>query len=239
MSFWRSLRELIGGSPPEPEPLRVLIPRPDFESTVHEKLSTALAERGFHPSRKDRWSRVNEPEILALVELEPLKAAFSAAWGVSLAFVPHLEQKKGFRVEWHRAEKSARFDLSYNPLDYERDLGPWCLDQLSRPETFVQETESFAERIAENATRFVEPLQSPEAVLAALEAKRERPSIRLSFEHYPQEVLAYAFLLARCGRRQEADNALRLFVDSMKQFDDCKDLPEAPIAELAELLRKV
>jgi hypothetical protein len=236
VSLWNKLRGVVGGKDEPPDLPRVLLPRPIFEQTVREHMDSALKERGFHVVTKTRWARSNGPQILAMVELQALKAAYAAVWGLSLEFVPHLDERNGFRVEWHKTEKKARFDLSYNPMDYERDLRPWTVDQLTRPESLPGEALEFADRVSMSAAEYLDPLRTIEATLAAFELKRRRPSIRLGFEHYPQENLAYAFVLARCGRDQEAEQALRQFDASIRQFDDCKDMPASALVELRELL---
>jgi hypothetical protein len=55
---------------------------------------------------------------------------------------------------------------------------------------------------------FTEPLTSDSAVLEAYEAKRRRPTHRFGFENYYQDMLGYAFTLARVGRMTEAEEWL-------------------------------
>jgi hypothetical protein len=157
---------------------------------------------------------------------------------VSLPFVPHLNTEKGFAVEWHRLEKECRFDLSYNPLDYEERVVDWSVDQYTWPDTLESEVHQFAVLVASNASAFLDPLRSVEALLSAFEAKRNRKFIRLRFEDYPQEVLAYAFVLARLGQPERAREAFGTFERSIREFDDYRDMPDASLKELADLLRQ-
>jgi hypothetical protein len=195
-------------------------------------LGAKLAANKFHPCRKHQWTRQNAAEIVAIVELQHLRGAATARWGCSLGFVPHVD--KDFRIAWHRTERAARFDLSYDPLDYEQHFG--YIDQLSTSDRLAKNAGEYADWVASASAAFLDPIRDLPALLHAFEEKRTRSFIRLGFEHYPQELLAYAFVLARCGRMLEAEQALQRAADCLKQFGDFKAMPDSVVTDLAVLL---
>jgi len=211
MGFWERLDKYIRGGPAAVDKPFALLSQQEFEQQVTSAITERLGEHGFAPSGKRRWTRQCGPGILGLVALQGLKTEYVPAWGVSLDFVPHLS---GGNVGWHRTPKSARFDLSYQPLDYDEDLRPWEISRFATAEELRIEARVFASRVSDSAVRFLEPLTSATVLLEAFEAKRNRRSLRLAFEHYPQEMLSYAFVLARAGHAEAARDAFSRFVES-------------------------
>ena len=47
-----------------------------------------------------------------------------------------------------------------------------------------------------------------DGLLKAFEAKRTRPFVRFGLDNHPQQSLAFAFVLARAGQREEARERL-------------------------------
>lgn len=232
LSFWDRLDKYIKGGPRAVEKPFALLPQREVGQQIADALTERLGEYGFVAlgGGKRRWPRQNAPEILGMVELQVLKSDFTAIWGLSLAFVPHLTAKG--EIAWHRTPKGAVFDLSYQPFDYEQDLRPWAISCFSTREELPGDSRLFASRVSESATRFLEPLTSTRPVLEAFEAKRARPYIRLGFDHYPQEMLAYAFVLARAGEVGRSKEAL-------KRFAEHSQVPAATGTRLLSLLAEV
>jgi len=232
VSFWDRLDKYIRGGPQAVEKPFTLLPQREVGQQVAHALGERLSEHGLVAvgGAKRRWARQNSPEILGLVELQSLKSDFTAVWGLSLTFVPHLTTSG--EIAWHRTPKSAAFDLSYQPFDYEPDLRPWAISCFSTREELQVDSRLFASRVSESAARFLEPQTSTRPVLEAFEAKRVRPYIRLGFDHYPQEMLAYAFVLARAGEEGWSKEALKRFAEQHQVPTDTK-------ARLLSLLAEV
>jgi hypothetical protein len=232
LSFWDRLDKYIRGGPGTFNKPFALLPQREVGQQVADALSGLLSGHGFLSvgGGKRRWARPYAPQILGLVELQAVKSDFTAIWGLSLGFVPHLTTKG--EITWHRTPKSAVFDLSYQPFDYEQDLRPWAVSCFSTREELPGDSRLFASRVSESAARFLEPLTSLRPVLEAFEAKRTRPYIRLGFDHYPQEMLAYTFVLSRAGEERRSKEAL-------KRFAEQHQVPAATEGRLLSLLAEV
>ena len=232
MSFWDRLGKYLRGGPSSVEKPFALLPQREVSQHVARALTERLSGYDFLAidSGEGRWTRQNAPEIVGMVELQALKSDITAIWGLSLAFVPRLTSKG--EVTWHRTSKGAVLDLSYQPFDYEKDLRPWAISCFSTREELTLDSGLFATRVSESAALFVQPLTSTRLVLEAFEAKRSRPYIRLGFDHYPQEMLAYAFVLARAGEEQQSRDALRRCAEQHQ-------MPSSTEAHLLSLLANV
>jgi hypothetical protein len=236
MSVWDRLKNYGSKGPQARSQPITLLPAKEFEAQVTADLDQSLSRIGVLKLAKRRWGKEWAPEINALVELEPLKGAFTAAWGISLPFVPHLTDD--FAVDWHRTLRSARFDLSFHPRDYEEDRSAWAVGQLSTRDELAAESPSFAAQVAKGAEAFLKPLTTLDALPAAYAAKRDRPFVKFGLKNYPQEMLAYAFVLARCGRRAEAEEQMRSYWARLREFDDGSKIPASIEDELNRLLSK-
>jgi hypothetical protein len=233
VSIWDRLKNYRSRGPEASPPIE-LLPLREFESKLSAELDRQLAPHGFVETGKRRWGKEWAPEINAMIELEPLKGAFTAAWGVSLPFVPHLTTD--LRVAWHKTLKAARLDLSYHPRDYTESRTDWVVSQLATREELATEAPAFASDVAENALAFLAPLRSMEALRSAFESKRDRPFVQFGFANYPQELLAFAFVLARCGRRTEADSQIQAFWTRVREFDDGANVREETVTVINKLL---
>lgn len=240
MSFWERLRKYISDGPQSVERPFALLPKKELETAVRLAVGGRLVGLGFQRIAKGRWVREEAPGIRGLVQLEQLKAECTAVWGVSLDFVPHLGED--FHLQWHREPRTARLDLSYDPLNHERDSTIWTVSQFSTMEELPRDAERFASRVADAVVNFLEPLRTIDGLLKAFEAKRARQYISLAFEHQPQEVLAYAFVLAKAGKPVEASAALQAYARSLQQFVDSQGNPRQVqanvMAKLGELLAR-
>src|SRR4051812_45253094 len=99
-------------------PMNPLFPLP--AATVDEMVAGTYGHRlvntGFSPISRRRWARPRLAWCCDVFELQALKgAAISARWGLSLAYVPHVQ---GGRLRWHRTLKSAILDLTIDPVDF-------------------------------------------------------------------------------------------------------------------------
>jgi hypothetical protein len=221
------------GGPPRP-PASEPIPMPVFEAVVAGDIDKQLSAAGFSRLGKRRWGKEWAPEINALIELPALKGGVSAIWGVSLTFVPHLEHD--FRVGWHRTLKSARFDLSHDPRQHTKSYSEWVVSQLVPREDLGRESAEFAPQVVQAALAFLDPLRSLESLLQAYEAKRAHPFFETYLKGYMQELLAYAFVLARCGRKPEATAWLETYWAKYKLYHEHVVVPSTAEEEISRLL---
>ena len=187
----------------------------EIDRTLEPILGALLSPVGFEPlPRGRRWVRARPP-LRDIFEVAPAKGtSLLSHWGVSLDFVPHVQGKS---VGWHRTNKSARMDILCGPRDLFEDSRAWEI-QAFQGETGVQRD---AARILPRAVALA--LEwfatfSASNLLERIEQHRsaERPANALKFENRTQQPLAYAFLLARAGRMDEAvavlDRATTQFV---------------------------
>jgi len=192
-----------------------LLSAEEFHGAVSTGLSPRLAEMGFSAVGKGRWTRDRVVHVRDLVRLQAMKgSSYSAAWGISLDFVPHL--RSGGTIAWHKTPKSAMFDLVYDPLDYEGDTEAFALSLFDTKEELVVDVAVLANRLASALPAFFEPIRSLADVLSAFEAKPRRPFVRFGVQNYPQQQLALAFLLAKLGSRSAAVEALGQFVEQFE-----------------------
>jgi hypothetical protein len=189
-----------------------------IDDAIRQTLSTALEAAGFRTVRPRFWVRSRTPPVRHVVTVAALKgAAYSPIWGISLDYVPHVAGRG--TVHWHRTDKSARLDLTYDPVDHESDPG-WELSRFSSPAGFSSRCKAIAPRLLHAVDSFVTPLTSDMAIRQAFEAKRKRPTTRFGFENYYQNVLAYAFTLARVGDMANAELWLGRYLMVSEPDDD-------------------
>jgi hypothetical protein len=223
VGVWDRFRRYMKEGPASVQPF-TLLPSDDFEREVKGATEPLATAAGFSSVRALRWVRENGPGIYGLLELRWVKGTdLTPVWGISLDSVPHLSASK--RLAWHRGPKAARFDLSYDPLDYEPDLRPWAVSRFATVDELKQEATDFGARVLASATRFLDPLRSVANLVEAFEAKEHRPALRLPFDCYPEEVFAYAFVLARSGAVVKAQQVLQKALD----------LAEVPVERHEEL----
>jgi hypothetical protein len=129
-------------------------------------------------------------------------------WGFAIDFVPQVD----YRIRWHRTEKSAKACLDYNPLDYGGDVDLFRVDAWHGKDYCRRTTEVAAKNTLAAAEEYFATVRSVDDLPAAFEAKRNRPYTRFGFANYPHESLAYAFVLAHCGRGHEAREWLKTYL---------------------------
>ena len=185
---------------------------PVATSAVNEIVSSVadplLVAAGFHSTKPRRWIRSFAP-IRHIFEIVPMKgASYVPTWGISFDFVPHIT---GGKLAWHRTEKSARINIVYDPVDFDAS---WreraCIDSFHGPEGPLSDAQRVLTTAIRQALEWLEPVRDLADALDRAEFLRtaDRPGGRFGFANYVQQPLAYAFLLARNGAREDALKAL-------------------------------
>jgi hypothetical protein len=155
-----------------------------------------------------------------LFEFQLLKGAgMKASWGYSLDFVPHIS---GWRVRWHRSDKSARLDVIVDPHDLPQPsfihgaahLAAGLLKLLPQAVTRAQVT-------WERGATF-------SGMLDIVREIRERKTNRFGFYNYTQLPIAYVFISANVGDLHAAAPELDHYLESHRlDHDEAAKLKKA------------
>jgi hypothetical protein len=228
VSFWERLRKYIDQESQADSAAWAELPASEFRRVVEHELAAGLSAIGLRSVGNLRWVRERVPGIRDLVTMGAVKGdSYSCRWGVSLDFVPHVSSSG--RVGWHRTPKSARFDLVYDPLDYEGDTTRFALSRFETPRELPVSARRLARRLIPELEGFLGPIETLSALLAAFAEKDRRPFVRFGADSYSQERLACAFVLAKSGAKATARMALERFAQTYAP-------PAATVGELKALL---
>jgi len=227
MGYWERLQKYMRGGPEAIDGWPDQIPIDEFNRAVARTLGSALAENGFEPVAPRRWVRSRHDSIKDLVYLQAIKGtAYSPVWGFSLDFVPHVTAAGD--TKWHRTPKSARFDLMHWPIDYvplPSQISDWKVSPLATREELEDDLARVTPMVIAQAIPFFERVR---AVGDLPGLYREHRTLGEPFVSFTQQVLASAFVLARCG-----DAAAR---HELAEFIRVSDVPAATAQRLEELL---
>jgi|SRR3954468_18739979 len=194
MGFWDRLSKYRQHGPQAVGAL-ALQPLDVFRRILGEIADEELQPLGWSRGLGLRWSRPVQVWADQVIELESLRSAIGIRWGLNLSFVPALKKRRGGGRE---------LDFSYNPLDYERDVTPWTISQFATDEELRSETRALVQRAMSDARSFDVCSRDLHSLVKCFENKKERKYRRFGFQHYPQEILAYATVLGLVGRQNEA-----------------------------------
>src|SRR3712207_5104242 len=101
---------------PTPDRIPQFLPAATIDAIIHEIFDPKLATLAFERVAPRKWVRCTKTPIRELFAFNVMKGmSRSASWAFSLDFVPHLS---GSSLAWHRTNKSARADLSDDPIDH-------------------------------------------------------------------------------------------------------------------------
>ena len=173
----------------------------DLPAVISEDFGSLLEPHGFQQTKPRFWVRDAKPLIRELFNIYPLKgASYSVRWGFSLDFVPLMWTKP---PRWKRTNKSAHFDLTFEPLD-----------QGSREFVFhhmpgYDEAErTTIQRIARGSVqRALSDFDAVKGIsdIPGMFAKFARmPAKRFGLDNYSQARLAWGLTLMRLGQIDEA-----------------------------------
>ena len=201
MGYWNRILKYIQGGPEAIEGWPDPIPVQEFNQALARTLGSALSESGFQAVAPRRWVRSSRAPIRDLVELQALKGvSYCPMWGLSLDFVPHINGAGD--TKWHRTTKSARFDFVYRPIDFVRassEARDWSVSLLATREELQDDLARVTHMVVAQAIPFLDRIVGLDDLPSLYREHRGRPSVGLPFECFPQQVLASAFVLAKCG----------------------------------------
>jgi hypothetical protein len=230
MGYWDRILKYARGGPeaidgwPEPRPIA------EFNGAIAQTLGAALASHGFEPVAPRRWVRSSRTPIRDLLELQALKGmSYCPMWGISLDFVPHVTNRG--EIKWHRSAKSARFDLVYRPIDFAPTAAAsrdWSASPLATRAEVQEDLARVMRLVLEKALPFWNGISDIRDLPRVYTEHRRRAAVGLPFESSPQQVLAAAFVSAKCG----VDGAGTVLDEYVRAFD----VPPATTRRLEQLL---
>jgi hypothetical protein len=218
-----------------------LTPAAEVDAVSHETFDPPLVSLGFERVGVRKWVRRSKAPVREIFALNVMKGlSRSPSWAFSLDFVPHL---CGSSLAWHRTNKSARADLSDDPIDHtgvprpELEIDPWYGVE------HVRETAARAASTAiPLALAFLDSVRTVEDLPAAFERVKRRPAIRFGFYNYVQQPLAYAMTLALVGREREARGEYHHYVhwldEQLEGYLAARRVRERLDAHFEKLLRQ-
>jgi hypothetical protein len=205
------------------------------DAILESAVTPRIVPSGFTFAGKRTWARVGKPHICELVRFNLTKGAgITPICGVALDFVPEVTSS---RLKWKRNPESLYFDLEWFPLDYDEEvraktakryaqfmdatrsgilklrrepeprIDRWYLSLLDSTEVLQAKATALAAQTIAEAIPFFAGIPDLERVREKLAFQRTYPFQRLGFFNHIQPPLAYAFLLARLGRADEATDA--------------------------------
>ncbi len=191
-----------------------LLPAKVIDEIVAPLLRAALEPHGFEAITPRKWVKSSSPPIRPIFELSAIgrgPSKLSPCWGFSLDYVPHVS---GGSVRWHRTPKTARFDICNAAIDAPSELpGGSDILLVHGPAVVRFGAADLIPRAVARALEFWNLAASEADLPAVFEYLKRRPTERFGFYNYVQHPLAYAFTLARLGRRADAKRELKRFLD--------------------------
>ncbi len=172
-----------------------------------------LQDDGFESVSNLKWVRCHNEPIRQIFQLFPWKGGIVAPRvSISLDFVPHVS---GSSVKWHRTNKSAQPDLIYDI--YDRSLEFSCHQGPNAIKDLAPQVIPLA---IEKAKEFWATCSNEDQLLTAFEKIRhyydkDLPEGRSKFRMFTSHELALSFVLARCGK---TDEALSLFKQNESRY---------------------
>lgn len=230
--YWDRILTYIRGGPTAIDGWPEQIPGAEFAQAVGVHLGSVLDSDGFEQVSDRRWVRSTMAPIRHVVELQALKGmSYCPQWGLSLDFVPHATGRGGIR--WHRTAKAARFDFVYRPIDFEptrADTREWAVSPLATRQELEEDLRRVAMLTVRDATPLFDRAVRVEDLPPLYSEHRARPAVGLPFGAFPQQVLAEAFVAARCGLSNA--NAL------LEGYFESYDVPAEAVRKLRQLLEE-
>jgi hypothetical protein len=172
---------------------------------------------GFSMIKAGYYVRAVSPEITHVIKLQALKGyAYSVWWGVSLSYLPEVQQN---RLRWHRTLKSAKLDLFEEPSEYfnliekDRDTAAKHFAYNGHGPQYLRET------MSEMWSTVAHPIRiwfdgTMDLVGVLREADRQSAHRWRGPLHIPSAQLVRAFTLSRIGHHEQATSALEDYLSA-------------------------
>jgi hypothetical protein len=190
----------------------ISIPAPVLSARIDMILDGELSPLGFERIRPRLWVESNHPPIRRLFEFQPVGGdIYSARWGFSLDFVP---TKRAEKLAWKRTPKTARFDLSIDPIDNEGRPREWF--SVSR---FIYPVKEYdwgkLARTVKDTAKGARPdfnhINSIEDIVAIFSERSTMKLKRFSLENYVQTHIAWGLSLIAIGEPDEGEKHLQTY----------------------------
>jgi hypothetical protein len=173
-------------------------------------LDGELSPLGFERIRPRLWVESKHLPIRRLFEFQPIKGdVYSARWGFSLDFVPIQRAEK---LAWKRTAKTARFDLSIDPIDSEGRPRRWFSVCRSAYPAKKYDWDSFVRTVkdtAKGARPDFNRVNSIEDIVAIFRERSTMKFNRFSLENYIQTHIAWGLSLIAIGEPDEGEKHLQ------------------------------
>jgi hypothetical protein len=175
---------------------------------IAEVFDSPLRSVGFEGSSARKYVRARIPQTYDVIEFYSRKIDLLLVWGLSLNFVPHIEGRSTETVSWHRTARSARTDLRYSEIEDTHDSRTrYAISTLHGPEKMRQAALQARAALLPRALQFFNSVPNLLAIEALFLGEERRPKWGDIFAT-PQVALAYAFYLARVGKKKEARSSM-------------------------------
>lgn len=177
-----------------------LLSATERDAIIAPRLREWLEPLGLTEIAPRRWIDGSKPPARRLFELQLLKGAcLKACWGFSLDFVPHITGRK---VRWHRSDKAAMLDVIIDPRTFPQP------SYLHRAERFCTELSGILPQAVATAKRDWIRGSTYEGMLHIIREIREQHTNCFEYRNYTQLPLAFAFLSAKVGNMELAEQEL-------------------------------
>lgn len=192
----------------------------------HEAVSPAFAavlrDEGFSEVRPHQWVSSVRAPLRYVVEVQSLKGGrMGVRWGLSLDYTPHVVGNRA--VKWHRTPKSARFDVTWDPIDWGSVDFAMSQDFFADPATAQSDVEKQATRVASTLARSAVPqliaIRAADQLPPIFEEWLGRRAERFGFWNYVQAPLAYSFTLAFLGQAAASKRWLRATFERQTEIE--------------------
>lgn len=224
MSYWDRL-DKYRDQGPEAAGETVLRPVKEFNSFLGPLVDEQLLPLGWTRGKDLRWARPLQSWAEKIIEFHPLKSGVGIRWGLRLSFIPAIRERRKSAGDLH---------LSYDPLDYQRDVRPWALSRFATDEELRADAPGLVSRAVAEAQSLDACCRDLSSLVRCFEEKKARKYVHFGFQHYPKEVLAYAAVLGLVGRKDAALGELDGAFDRLEVTEEEQQRYRRALAELWE-----
>lgn len=189
-----------------------LLSTSERDQIIANCLREYLPPLGLTERQTRSWIDGSRAPIRRLFEIKLLKgASLKVNWGFSLDFVPHIS---GGRVRWHRTDKTAMLDVVIDPRDVHD------ASYLHGRAHLTEALHSLLPEVTHRAQKTWQMGSTFGGMLEIIREIRNKQTNVFAYQNYTQLPLAFAFLLAKTGDLQSAENELSKYSISFQLDED-------------------